>query len=240
MWYEHHPYKMEIVGPTPTVTTFQVNEIMGYIYVITNLVNSKKYIGKTDYSIEERWQEHCKDCKREHFQKRPLYDAINKYGVENFKIEELEYIEDNSKLGEREIYWINEFQTYGRNGYNATLGGDGKTLYDHTEILELYRMGYSVPQVSQKIGCDPTVVSKVLRANGIKSRGTSKMVDQFDLAGNYIQTFDSTKDAKEWLFKNGITTNKTAHKVISDVCAGRRNNPMYKYIWKYKEVPELT
>jgi hypothetical protein len=22
MWYEHHPYKMEIVGSTPTVTTF--------------------------------------------------------------------------------------------------------------------------------------------------------------------------------------------------------------------------
>lgn len=110
------------------------------------------------------------------------------------------------------------------------MGGDGKTLYDHKEILELYRMGYSVPQVSKKIGCDPTVVNKVLKANGIKSRGTSKMVDQFDLAKNYIQTFDSTKDAKEWLFENGITTNKTAHKVISDVCAGRRRNPMYGYM----------
>lgn len=211
---------------------------MGYIYCITNLINSKSYIGQTSFTIEERWQEHCKDSRKEHFQKRPLYNAINKYGIENFKIEEIEYVEDNSKLSEREIYWINEFQTFGRNGYNATIGGDGHTLYDHKEILELYQLGYSVPQVSKKIGCDTTVVLKVLKANGIKSRGSSKMIDQFDLAGNYIQTFDSTNAVKEWLFKNGLTTNKSAHKAISDVCAGRRKNPMYGYKWKYKEVPE--
>lgn len=31
---------------------------------------------------------------------------MNKYGIENFKIEELEYIEDDKLLAEREIYWI--------------------------------------------------------------------------------------------------------------------------------------
>jgi len=34
---------------------------MGYIYVITNLINSKKYVGKTTITIEERFNEHCKD-----------------------------------------------------------------------------------------------------------------------------------------------------------------------------------
>jgi len=33
---------------------------------------------------------------------------MNKYGVENFIVEELEYIKDDNKLSEREIYWINE------------------------------------------------------------------------------------------------------------------------------------
>ena len=28
-------------------------------------------------------------------EKRPLYDAFNKYGIENFKVEELEYLEDD-------------------------------------------------------------------------------------------------------------------------------------------------
>ena len=74
---------------------------MGYIYCITNLINNKRYIGKTTNSIEERFKEHCSDFQKERCSKRPLYDAMNKYGIENFKIEEIEYIEDDSKLSER-------------------------------------------------------------------------------------------------------------------------------------------
>ena len=54
---------------------------MGYIYLITNLLNNKKYIGKTTQSIEERWQEHIYDSKRKKCETRPLYRAIRKYGV---------------------------------------------------------------------------------------------------------------------------------------------------------------
>ena len=38
---------------------------------------------------------------------------MNKYGIENFKIEELEYVEDDSLLSDKEIYWIKELETYG-------------------------------------------------------------------------------------------------------------------------------
>lgn len=211
---------------------------MGYIYLITNLINSKKYVGKTTTTIDERWQKHCRDSRRERCEKRPLYDAFRKYGIENFKIEEIEYLEDDSKLSEREIYWINELQTYGHNGYNATKGGDGKILYDHNEIIELYRLGYSALQISEKIKCNRATVTKVLRANGIKSRGNSKMVDQFDLAGNYIQTFDSTNDAAEWIRINGLSSAKGINGYISNCCSGRRLS-MYGYIWKYKNLPKL-
>ena len=64
------------------------------------------------------------------------------------------------------------------------------------------------------------------------------MVDQFDLAGNFIQTFDSTKDAEVWLVSKGITTNKSANKVISDCINGRRKNTMYGYKWVAKQLPE--
>jgi hypothetical protein len=33
---------------------------------------------------------------------------MNKYGIENFKVECLEEIDDPAILSEREIYWINE------------------------------------------------------------------------------------------------------------------------------------
>ena len=212
---------------------------MGYIYLITNLINSKKYVGKTTTTIDERWQEHLHDAQKERYNKRPLYDAFNKYGIENFKIEEIEYIENDFKLSEREIYWIKELQTYGRNGYNATKGGDGTLIYDHNEIVELYNLGYSVAQISNKIGCDPTTTRKVLRASGIKSRGCSKMIDQFDLAGNYIQSFDSTVEAAEWLLENNITTSKkqTIQGAISKCCRGERSKA-YKYKWCTKSIPK--
>ena len=212
---------------------------MGYIYCITNLINSKKYVGKTTTTIDERWQEHCRDSRKERCEKRPLYDAFRKYGIENFKIEEIEYIEDNKLLSEREIYWIKELQTFGHNGYNATEGGDGKILYDHNEMIELYNLGYSVSQISKKMNCDPATVRKVLRANGIKSRGNSKMIDQFDLAGNYIQTFDSTIEAAEWILENNIAKGKkdTIKGAINTCCRGERKQA-YKYKWCIKNVPE--
>ena len=210
---------------------------MGYIYVITNLINSKKYVGKTITTIDERWQEHCLDSKKERCNKRPLYDAFNKYGIENFKIEELEYIKDNKKLKDREIYWINELQTYGRNGYNATKGGDGKILYDHNEIIELARLGYTSSQIESKIGCCKDTIYKVLKANGIKLRvGSAKLIAQYDLAGNFIQIFFGSGDAQEWLLKHEITDNKNSKAHIKRCCSGKEKQA-YGYIWKYLPEP---
>ena len=167
-----------------------------------------------------------------------LYGADAVYcGTESLSLRSRAEVDDND-LEKREIYWIKELSTYGKGGYNATIGGDGKLLYDHNEIIELYRMGYNTSQISQKLNCDTTTITSVLRANGIKSRGRSKMVDQFDLAGNFIQTFDSTKDAEIWLLSKGITANKNAHRVISDCINGRRRNTMYGYKWVAKRFPD--
>ena len=125
-------------------------------------------MGKTTSTIEERFKKHCRDSRKTRCNKRPLYNAMNKYGIENFKIEEIEYIEDDKLLAEREIYWINELNTY---GHNASKGGDGKILYDYNEIIDLYNMGYSQKQVAEKIECCDDTISKILKAYNVPIRG---------------------------------------------------------------------
>lgn len=63
---------------------------MAFIYVITNDINGKQYVGKTNNTIEKRFQEHIRDSKRRKCEKRPLYSAMNKYGIEHFSIAILE------------------------------------------------------------------------------------------------------------------------------------------------------
>lgn len=204
---------------------------MGKIYLITNMINSKKYVGQTTISLKRRFLYHCEDARKTRCENRPLYAAMKKYGVENFAIEELEDIE-NEKLSEREIYWINELGTFGSNGYNSTKGGDGSLLYDHNEILELYQMGYSVKQVAEKENCNRSTILKVLRAHGIKSRGNSKRINQLDMASNYIQTFDSTRKAFEWLNIHGITKSESAINAINECCKHKRKSAS-GYKWEY-------
>ena len=210
---------------------------MTYIYCITNLINNKKYVGKTTMCIQDRFKEHCWDSKKNRCNKRPLYNAMNKYGIENFTIEELEQIEDEIKLSEREIYWIKKLETYGSKGYNATKGGDGKILYNYTKILELYNLGYTIKQISEKIGCCETTITKVLKTNGVKiRRGSTKRIDQFDKTGNFIQYFWESSEAAKWLVEKGLAKSLNCRCHITDCC----NNKIpyaYEYIWKYTTLP---
>lgn len=97
---------------------------MGSIYKIINLINQKIYIGKTTKNIENRFNKH-KDNAAKKINRR-LYDSMNFYGYDNFNIEEIEYVEDNSHLSKREIYWILFFNSNDPEiGYNMTNGGEG-------------------------------------------------------------------------------------------------------------------
>ena len=107
---------------------------MAYIYQIVNDINQKIYIGKTEFSLEKRFKEHCKDAFKREKEKRPLYSAIRKYGPENFHIELIEITEYPE---EREIYWIKEKDSY-KKGYNATLGGRGKRYINYNQVIVTY------------------------------------------------------------------------------------------------------
>ena len=84
---------------------------MSYIYKITNDVNNKVYIGKTDRDIQQRFAEHIYDSGRKDYGNRPLLDAINKYGAKHFSIEQIEEC-SKEEAADREIYWIKFFNSY--------------------------------------------------------------------------------------------------------------------------------
>ena len=213
---------------------------MGYIYCITNLVNQKKYVGKTIYSVTERFKEHCRDSKRERCEKRPLYDAMNKYGIENFKVECLEEVDDSTVLSDREIYWINELQTYGSKGYNATKGGDGKILFDYDKIIETYALGGTMTECAAKMHCSVDTVKKVLTINNIPIRhlrrgccSEPKKVKQYSLDGEFIREWDSITLAAHWLVDNKYAKSyQSGVKSHISHCMKGKAKTAYKFIWK--------
>ena len=212
---------------------------MGYIYCITNLINEKKYVGKTTYSITKRFQEHCKDSKKERCERRPLYNAMNKYGIENFVVEEL--IEcPNDELDSYEKMYIEKLQTYGRNGYNATKGGDGTILFDYDKIIETYALGGTMTECAAKMHCSVDTVKKVLTINNIPIRhnrrgccSDPKKVEQYSLEGVFIKEWESITLAAHWLVDNGYAkTYNSGVKQKIRLCMRGENKTAYKFIWK--------
>ena len=118
---------------------------MGYIYKVINNINGKIYIGKTTRTIKERWKEHLETM---NYKRNKFYNALNKYKIDNFTIEEIEECDDNI-LNEREIYWINFYNSY-KNGYNSTGGGDGRKIFSPAQIeqiVKLYQSGYCIRDI---------------------------------------------------------------------------------------------
>ena len=97
------------------------------IYKATNLINGKVYIGQTARPLEVRMAEHARHTKL------PFDRAVNKYGLENFKVEVIDHAETVEELNRKEIYWIKQYNSFGENGYNLCEGGGNTKGYHHTE-----------------------------------------------------------------------------------------------------------
>ena len=221
---------------------------MAYIYKIINNVNQKIYIGKTSSTIEKRFKEHCNDSKKERCEKRPLYDAMNKYGIENFTVEKVEEVENDEIASEREIYWINKLRTYigfnDCNGYNATLGGDSKRIYDYQTIAKKYLELKNQKETAKYFQCDVETVKKACQENNIEiissqqiaKDAQKKCVKMYDLENNFIQEFETMKEAAIWVIENKLTTSNKIDGVRSSIrkaCNGQYKKA-FNHIWKNK------
>lgn len=107
------------------------------IYMVVNLINNKKYIGQSK-NIRKRFQSHhLVDYKNKNNcnYNTKFYQALRKYGIDNFEVIILKLCEEK-KLDDLEIKYIKEFDTF-KNGYNSTEGGQYWSPNIHSEETEL-------------------------------------------------------------------------------------------------------
>ncbi len=88
------------------------------IYLITNTINGKQYVGQTVQTLEARWKLH-----RHNEKCIALHRAIKKYGAEAFSLAVLETCSTIEQLNEAERAWIEKLNTRVPNGYNIREGG---------------------------------------------------------------------------------------------------------------------
>ena len=211
---------------------------MSIIYLITNDINDKVYIGKTNHSIEKRFKEHCHDAFKNRNEKRPLYSAMRKYGIEHFTIKEIEKCE-YFEAEEKEKYYIKLYNSY-HYGYNATKGGDGKTLYNRELIakrLKEYPIG---KDVAKEFNCCVDIIYDIAKEYNILLPGKSLLkqmqtkIGIVDKNQKTLQSFDSIVDAANWCIENKYSfasLKNTKHNIIR--CANQKRQKAYGYIWVY-------
>ncbi|MBC8427319.1 MAG: GIY-YIG nuclease family protein [Proteobacteria bacterium] len=158
------------------------------LYCIKNKINNKRYIGITSGRLEKRLQEHGRAICNEQKKNRPFYNAISKYGIENFELEfSKDYknqIQKYEELEEIEIYYIKKYKTYmgleNCQGYNQTIGGNsGSFGYSRTgeikkydlktlQVIEIYS---SMADAQRKTGVKKSEISQCCIGGRSKSAG---------------------------------------------------------------------
>lgn len=167
---------------------------------------------------------------------------MNKYGAEHFFVELLEEC-SLKELEDKEIYWIDKLNTY-HNGYNATHGGDGKILYDYDEIIEKYKNGLSVKEISKETGACIDIIYNVLTTNGFDlvknaqqkiKKAQGKSCYQLDIkTQEVLNTFETLSDAGRYICDMKLSSSSPA-KVgsnIGKVCNGKLQTA-YGFYWQF-------
>lgn len=195
----------------------------GKLYLITNKVNGKQYVGKTYRTLEARFAQHVSEAKRE---TRPICAAIAKYGSRSFLIELLsEHEEDELEAAEEAA--ISLYDTYNR-GYNATLGGDGKRTVSISNdiILEAYNRLGSVKACARELsGIGETSIRNRLKDMGVDTSVSKRYYKPIKVI-ELDMSFPTVKDCANYLETLIPYSSKTIAVGIGR--ALKSDMPMYK------------
>lgn len=179
----------------------------GFIYKITNTINSKSYIGQTIQNVKERFYQHCATKCSKAVSNMAIHRAIKKYGKSNFTVEVIEEI-DSANLNDSERYWIKYYNSY-NNGYNSTKGGqDGCKPFkdlDVESIIKEYNTGKSLRTLGTIFKVDKQTIKDLLIRHNVELRTTrTYKLSQKD-RDKVLEDFASGLSRKEIMIKWNIS-----------------------------------
>lgn len=199
--------------------------------MITNKINNKKYIGQTINTIQRRWSEHnspssdyCRILKR----------ALNKYGKDNFTIEEIARASSIEELNYLEEKFIKEHNTLNPNGYNLLAGGRNKKHHPETRIkMSISKLGKKVPKLCMPRGkyskehCENISKAKKGKSNSLLGRKKPFIPSparRKKVRAIGFKEFESVKSAAEFF-------NCTHNNIVA--CLKGRRPLAQGYRWEY-------
>lgn len=209
--------------------------IMYYVYKHTNKTNGKIYIGITGRRPQTRWGSNgvgYAPRKASRNQSAYFYNAIVKYGWDNFEHEILHSKLTKTEAEEREIQLIAHYKSNVReSGYNIDNGGNatGK-LSEETKLKISESWDKNRDERSRRIsegkkGVKFTEEHKrnLSKAKKGKKAHNRRAVSQYDLDMNFIKRWESLEDPQREL---GICKGNICRAIKRDWSAGG-------YKWRY-------
>lgn len=215
----------------------------GYsVYKHTNITNNKCYIGITNQRpVYNRWRKNgvgYRECIK-------FYNAIKKYGWDNFKHEILFKNLTKQEAENKEIELIAHYKSNNNKyGYNIQNGGNcagkmseetkckiskklkGKRFTEeHKAKISNAQLGCKNHMYGKKLNDE--VKNKIRQGNIIhpsSGQFPSRKINQYDLNGIFIKTWNSMGEIERKL--------KINHSMISE-CCNNKQKTSGGYIWKY-------
>ena len=189
---------------------------MGVIYLRTNKINGKKYIGQVTTKRFKARQNKWNNLNLP-YAGNVINNAREKYGIESFGFEILKECEDN-ELNQWEMYFIKKLNTKVPYGYNMTDGGGGMSGFT---VSEETRKKLSEAHRGKKFSEEHKRKMSEKHING----KLAKSVLQIDKTNKIIAEFPSIMEVERQF---GIN-----HSNISQCCNGKRNT-VGGFKWQYK------
>jgi group I intron endonuclease len=205
------------------------------VYKIKNIKTNKNYIGKS-VDIERRFRKHLATIRynNEHKKGSICFDFVTDartHGIESLELQILEEIniKDENLFAEKELYWINFYESCNQNkGYNITKNS-GSVLFHSAETIERFKKRIIKDSTRRKIG---ERAKETWKNQNLRDQMASKL-KKIKHKYNYIQFSRENVFIKKWDSVDEILEANPSYKWqnIYSVCNGYKPTYM-NYIWK--------